>query len=406
MPRTIDDVQHDMSALVSGADGRALTQDECNRYEELEQELNETRRSDQIRARNAAYGAAAPLPDLPPIDPAGGGSINDAAYSREFRQYLRTGQATAGLQPGPGVNPSNAQSEGVPSEGGYLVPTGFRVKLEEALKSYGGLATVVDSYTTGTGNPVQWPTINDTANVGEVVQENGTFVGGADLVFGERTLRAYSYASSGTSGTPVRLSWELIQDSAFDIEGLAARLLGDRIRRIQAVHWVRGTGIEQPLGIVTGRTPVQTAANTGITYDDIVDWIHSVDPAYRDNGRWAFNDGALKVIRKIKDSHGDPIYRGWGADLESGFGAQPRLLGYPVTIDQAFADYDADDSTDLFGVFGDLRRGYVIRTVRDVQVVANPWTRANYRQTEVTAWARADGTQQDTTAYSVLSGKS
>jgi len=398
--RTIDDVNREMRELLESADGRNLTADEIGKYTALEAELAAVRRSNEIRARQAAYDgpAAVPPPPFAP-DSADSGPQTTREYRSAFRNYLRTGKESAVLLAGDALA---QQSSSVPSEGGILVPTTMRDKLVEALKAFGGLANVVDIYSTGTGNPVLWPTIDDTGNQGEIVEENGTFSAGADLVFGDKQLSSYTYATSGASANPIRVPWELIQDADFDIEALIARLFAIRIARIQAYHWVNGTGVKQPEGILLNKTPVQAAANTGITYDDLVTWKHSVDPAYRAGARWAFNDNTAALIEKIKDSHGDPVMLtnrnlAGGTDVES-------ILGYPVTIDQAFPDYDLDAAT-AAGVFGNLQLGYVIRRVRDVQIVVNPYNRSSYRQTEISAWARADAVQQQPSAYIAFSGK-
>jgi HK97 family phage major capsid protein len=393
--RTIEEITSAMTALVDGAAGRSLTDDEVTQYEALEQELVNVKRDNEIRARNTAYNVTRIPAGFPA--PARQRAEN---YLDGIRSYLLTGNVNADLRP------SNAQSEGVPAEGGYLVPDEFRVKLVEKLKAYGGIGGVAERYTTGNGNPTEWPTIDDTGNVGEIVQEGNTFSAGADLAFGSNALGSYSYMAGGGSSTPLRVARELLQDSAFDIEGLLTRLLGTRIGRIQASHWVTGTGVNQPLGLVTGRTAVQTAATTGgITYLDLVTWIHSVDPAYRASARWAWNDATMKQVELITDSNGDPIFRGWGANLALGLN-ESTVMGYPVTIDQAFVNFSNADSTALCGAFGDLKQGYVIRDVQSVELLVNPYSRMANRQVEFSAWARADGTQQDTAAYVVLSGKS
>lgn len=399
--RTLDDVTREMRELLESADGRNLTADEINNYTALEAERTAVQRSDEIRARQAAYAGPAPVAP-PPFAPdsADSGRQRTAEYGRAFRAYLRTGVESPVLLSG--VDARGEQSSGIPSEGGILVPTTMRDKLVEALKAFGGLANVVDQYSTGTGNPVLWPTIDDTANVGEIVEENGTFSAGADLVFGDKQLSAFTYATSGKNANPIRIPWELIQDSEFDIEALVARLFAIRIARIQATHWVTGTGVGQPEGILLNKTPVQAAANTGLTYADLVNIKHSVDPAYRAGARWAFNDLTAAAIEKLTDSHGDPIMltnRNLAAatDVES-------LLGFPVTIDQAFPTY-VNNAATAAGVFGNLVQGYVIRRVRDVQLVVNPYNRSNYRQTEISAWARADAVQQNASAYVAFSGK-
>ena len=46
------------------------------------------------------------------------------------------------------------------SQGGYVVPIGFSNMIEEALKWFGGM-DVCGKFTTGTGNPLNYPTVND-----------------------------------------------------------------------------------------------------------------------------------------------------------------------------------------------------------------------------------------------------
>lgn len=385
-----------MTALIDGSAGRSLTDAEVTAYEGLETELRNVQRDAEVRARNQAYNTVRVPAGVPHI---GAPAKPEDTYAAAFNNYLRTGKVNADLERGP----VNAQSEGVPSEGGYLVPDEFRVKLVERLKAFGGIGGVAERYTTGNGRPVEWPTIDDTANQGEIVQEGNTFSAGADMAFGSNALSSYSYVAGGGSSLPLRVPLELLQDTAFDIQGLITRLLGTRIARMQAVHWATGSGVNAPLGLVTGLTPVQNAANTGIAHDDLVSAIHSVDPAYRGNARWVFNDLTLASIEKLKDSAGNPIYRGRDANMALGFNEQ-TLLDYPITIDQGMATVVANSPTVQWGAFGDIGQGYVIRDVRSVELLVNPYTRMANRQVEFTAWARADGTQQDTNAYKTLSG--
>lgn len=390
---TTEEILAALQAILDSAEGRDLTDEEVQNYEELEGKLTAAKRSADIRSRNATYNAVAPAVNV-------AAAKQDDTLERAFDHYMRTGKENGDLVE------LRAQSEGTGSEGGYLVPDGFRNKLVDRMVAFGGVANVVETVTTSTGNPLPWPTVDDTANTGEIVAEGGTFSSGADLVFGEESLGAYKYMAGGGSALPLRVSVELAQDAAFDVQGLVSRKLGERIARIQSTHVVTGTGVSQPLGIVTGLTGIELADDTaGITYDDLITFIHSVDPAYRESGcRWAFNDTTLATIKKIKDSNGDPIWRPLNADMASDTGGG-TLLGYPVTIDQAFPDVDVDANTVNWGVFGNLNEGYVIRRVKDVQLIVNPWTRAANGQIEYTAWARMDSTQQNINAYVALTGE-
>lgn len=397
--RTIEDIHAALQAIVDAAEGRSLTDDEVTQYEALETELQQVQRTDEIRARQTAYNAPAPAPLLAPVAaPAPDGGLDTA-----FENYLRTGRPNADISD---LQVTNAQGESAATEGGYLVPEGFRQKIVDRMKAFGGIANVAETITTSTGAPLPWPTVDDTANTGEIVAEHGTFAGGADLVFGTKALGAYSYMAGGTGGTPLRVSLELLQDAAFDVQAFVSAKLGERIARIQSTHLVTGTGANEPQGIVHGLTGVELADDTaGLEYNDLITFIHAVDPAYRATGcRWAFNDTTLSTIKKMVDSNGDPLWLPSDATMGSDLGGG-TLLGYPVTIDQAFPNIDVDANTVNWGAFGNLREGYVIRRVRDVQIIVNPWTRAAYRQVEFTGWARMDAVQQNTNAYVALTGE-
>lgn len=397
--RTIEDILAELQAIIDSADGRSLTDDECTQYEALETELATAQRDSAIRARQQAYQA--------PAASAIGGIVapakTDNGLEDAFENYLRTGKPNADISD---LQVTNAQSAGTGSEGGYTVPTGFRSKLVERMKEYGGIATVAEEVVTATGVPLPWPTIDDTSNTGEVVTEGGTHSSGADLVFGNKALSAYEYQTGGSGSTPLRISWTLLQDSAFDLPSLIARKLGERLARAQSAHLATGNGAGQPLGLVHGLTGIEPADDTaGLKYNDLLTFIHSVDRAYRRNGVWVFNDSSLKTIAQIKDANGDPLWRSMTATI----GDSPydgALLGFPYIVDQGLPDIDIDNNAVNWGAFGDIREGYVIRRVRDVQLVVNPWSRAANRQTEFTAWARMDATQQNTNAYVALCGES
>ncbi len=400
--RTIEDILNDMQALMDASEGRRMTAEEGTKYEAFEAELHSAQQDEARRERHMRN--MAPAGPTPRAGRAGG-PRKEESITAAFNHYLRTGEPNADISH---LRVTNAQSEGSASAGGYMVPTEFRAKLIERMRAFGGIAPHVETVNTSDGRPLEWAvTLDDTANSGEIVAEGAAPTTGADLVFDQVQLGAYRYATAGTGGDPLRVSVELLQDAAFDVEGLITRKLGERLARTSAPALVRGLGVGEPLGLVTGRTPVQTNANTGPVYDDLITWEHSVDAAYRELGncKWAMNDTSLATLKKLKDSHGDPLWRPDTADMSTGTGGG-RLNGYPVVIDNSFADMGVDDSTDLWGAFGDFREGYVRRLVRDVVVIVNPWNRAHNGQVEFSAWMRMDGTQQNTNAYIVLSGKS
>src|SRR4051812_9915563 len=254
--QTLEDVLQQLQAILDGAQGRDLSEDEVQRYEALEAKMQRMQRTDEIRKRNAAYNTV----------PAGqfvhvGTPKKDDTLERAFVSYLRTGKENADLVQ------LRAQSEGTGSEGGYTVPEGFLNKVIDRMKAFGGLSNVVQNITTDSGNELPWMTLDDTGNTGEIVNENGAWTSGADLVFGTAAFNAYSYAAGGAGGTGVLIPKELAQDSAVDLQGILSGKLGMRLARTLAPHLVTGTGVKQPLGITTGLTGVQVN-HAGIKYDD------------------------------------------------------------------------------------------------------------------------------------------
>lgn len=398
--QTTEDILASLQGILDASEGRTLTDDEAGRYEALEGQLQAVQRTEQIRARNTAYNTPAPGQHLLHVAPA---KVDDT-LERAFEAYLRTGQpnqdiAHLAANRQPGIQ--NAQSEGTTTAGGFTVPQGFRQKLVEVMKQYGGIAGQVDSFTTGDGAPVNYPSLDDTANSGVIAAEGAAPGSGADLTFGTITLGAFKYTAAGAGGTPLKVSFELLQDSAFDIAGLIARKFGERIARKQALDWVTGTGTTLPFGIARAGLTADATLNAGnaITYAQILALETTLDPAYEQNAVWAMSKATWQNIRGVLDSTGRPIVQ--GNDTGIGLDGRPAksLLGYPVIIDQGFPSNTTLSAK--FAVLGDLREAYVIRNVADVTVVVNPYSSASAGQVEFSGWARADGNVQNRKAYSL-----
>lgn len=387
---TVEEILSALEAIIEGAkteDGeeRPLSDEEAARYQELEGQLIQIRRGKEIRARHAAYKA-------PVVNALRAVRDEEGPEERAFEHYLRTGNA------GDGMAEFRAQSEGTNSAGGYLVPAGFRTKLIERMKQFGGIAEQAEILSTSEGNTIAYPTIDDTANVGEIVAEGGTFAAGADLVFGTRSLTAYKYMAGGAGNLPLKVSWELLQDAAFDVSSFVARKLGERIARLQAVHWATGTGSGQPQGIVT---PITTSGTIGtIAYSDLLATIGFLDPAYWSNAKWLMNQATWASIQGLVDTTGRPLVNDQNASISNTIG-QGNLLGFPVIIDQAMPSKATGAK---FLAFGDIREAYVIRRVKDVTLVTLNELYAPNGQTGFMAWARADGAVQNVNAIVVRTG--
>lgn len=375
------------NATTDDGEERPLTDDEAARYEELEKQLLNVQKSAQVRSRHTAYTAT-----TPPLTTSRDG--DDDPVERAFGEYLRTGNAPAELAQ------YRAQSAGTNTAGGFIVPAGFRRRLVERMRQFGGIANAAEVFETADGALMNYPTVDDTANIGQIVAEGGGFAAGADLVFANRTLSAYKYFAGGAGTAPLLVSWELLQDSAFDVADFVARKLGERIARLQAVHWATGTGTGQPQGLVTPITATAPTLGATPTYGDLLATMLALDPAYRAGSSWVMNDATYGALLGITDTTGRPLVQDANAGIAGGTG-EPRLLGYPVVIDQAMPSRATGAK---FLAFGNIREAYVIRRVKDITLVTLTEAYAVTGQTGFMAWARADGAVQNPNAIVVRAG--
>lgn len=288
-----------------------------------------------------------------------GGPAAASVRSRAFATLLRSGEQALSAEERRAI--ANTMSTTTGSEGGFTVQTDVATSLVEALKAYGGMREVAQVIRTAAGNPLNYPTTDGTAEVGEIVAENGSATD-ADPVFGTVSLNPFKYSSK-----VITVPIELLQDSSVDIEALVMRRLAERIGRITNAHFTTGTGTGQPRGVATAAT-VGKAGTTGqtltVTYDDLVDLQHSVNRAYRGNARWMFADTSLRVIRKLKDLEGRPIFVP-GYEVGNPAGDPDRLLGAPIVINDDVAAMAANAKSILFGDFN----YYLIRDVLDLTIL-------------------------------------
>jgi HK97 family phage major capsid protein len=390
---TIEEILAKLQEITDAGETRSLTDEEVQSYEQLEGQLKAAQKTQELRSRQAAYMA----PNATIAAAVNVGTVKaDDTLERAFDNYVRTGQANQD------ITELRAQSVGTNSAGGYTVPDTLLNKITERLKAFGGVANVVETITTSTGEKLRWPTLDDTSNAGVIKAENtAPGSGGADLVFGEKTLGSFTYVAPGASNLPLKVSTELLQDSAFDIQALIVRKLTERIARKQASHWVNGAGTTEPVGLIGGTAVAANAFDAAApTYADLLNAVHQVDPAYRVSAVWTFNDFTLSLIEGIVDSNGRPLLNSAVDGINVGR-ANQTLLGYPVVIDQAWANY-ADAGTNKFGAFGDLSSSYIRRVVAGAELIVNPYSYANEGSIEYTLRMRADGVVQDANAFRVL----
>lgn len=380
---SVEQITGTMDAIFSESKGD-LKGDALDQYEAFADELQTRKRQDaEAATRSAAIAARHNFAmGRIPKAPAANELFASDDYLEAFNRYVRGDK---------NVMDQFAQTiAGSGAEGGFTVPDGFLNKITQRLKDYGGIAQAASEITTSTGESLRWPYIDDTANKAVIVAEDTQAASGADLVFDSIELGAFEYDATGASGNPIEVSLPLLQDSAFDIETLLADLLGKRIGRKQADHFATGQGGTEPTGLLSKAADTMTATVSSLA---AAEHILQVDSAYRNSGdcRWVMSDTTLAKLWTAQATTNEPLFMPGRTINGKPF---DTIYGYPVTIDPSAGNLVA---------FGDIKAGYVIRRVRGVQLLVDPYVPMVRRAVRYHAWARADGTIQDPNAYSVSS---
>ncbi len=240
----------------------------------------------------------------------------------------------------------NALNIGEDTEGGYTVPDEFERRLIQALEEnniFRQMATVIK---TNSGTR-KIPIANDTMEAQWI--DEGEEIPETDTRFGQTTLSAYKL------GTMIKISNELLHDSAFDLASYIAARFGVAMGNAEERAFFTGDGDKKPLGILdeTGGAELgaTSSSQTAVSFDDIFDLYYSLKSPYRRNAQFICNETLLLQLMKIKDNNGNYI---WKPSLDI---AKPdTILGRPIRT-STFMPAVAKGERVL--LFGDMKNYWV-----------------------------------------------
>jgi HK97 family phage major capsid protein len=318
------------------AESRALTSEEKLKTDKIEADIDALKATIDSRAKHDAIDRAIVPDSQRAVEKAV--EVDKAAdYRKAFWGAMRTGQLSPELRD---------HKVGTDSLGGYLVPDEFRRELVMALNEENvirGLATVFPT-TSGT---MTIP-VNSAHGSASWKTEEAAY-STSDETFAEVTLNAYKATAL------IKVSEELLNDSAFPVESFLATEFGRRLGKLEEEAFINGDGSAKPTGIVGGSAEGATAtATNAITADELTNLYHGLARPYRARATWVMNDSTIKLIRKLKTGVSNDNTYLWQAGLQDG--EPDRLFGRPVVA----SEFMPAATTGLKPiVFGDISYYYI-----------------------------------------------
>lgn len=276
---------------------------------------------------------------------------------------------------------------------GYLVPAEPMRQIVMTQSSYSGmLQAPTFKFSTSTGRDIPIPTLNDTNNSGAWISDLGDHSGATDPQFGVKVMGAHMLSTK-----IVRVARAFLTDSGYPFETILYGIFGERNGRAKNTAFTTGNGVGKPTGIAASATSGVTGASaSAITFNELTDLEHSVNPAYRANRAavgYQAADSTIKSMKKLLDGDGRPL---WQVAVASG---QPDTInGWRYWVNDDVAAMGASAKSVFFGDWSK----YHIRTAGGATIRRLEERYAELNQVGFVLIERVDGLLTDTAAIKYL----
>lgn len=293
-------------------DGTLSAEDNAT-YEKMENDVVSLGKQIERLERQAAIDRELDQPTTSPILDRPGKPNGDSKAGRATNEYKSAFWTQ--IRGRGNYEVRNALQVGELTEGGYLAPDEYEHQLVEALEEENIMRGLVHVITTASGDR-KIPIVTSKGSATWLEEE--AEIPESDDAFGQITLSAHKV------GSMIRVSEELLHDSAFDLPAYIMHEFARRVGAAEEEAILIGDGTHKPTGLLHAtlgaEVGVTAAAAAALTADELIDLQHSVKSGYRRKARWIMNDATIKLLRKLKDGNGNYLW-------------QPGLLaGQPDTL--------------------------------------------------------------------------
>lgn len=327
MENFLDTRRNEMGVLSAEDDATYASMEE-----DLDMMTNEIKRMERRDAREAEMNKPVnePIRIMPENDgmkPQKTGRASDE-YREDFSNHLH------GM---PLMH--NVLSTTPDADGGYLVPEDFERNILMELEEENVIRKLAKVITTQHERKIP---VAVGHSVAQWTLENAAYTE-SNPTFGQKTIDAYKLTDLA------RVSNELLQDAAFDIEDYLMKEFARAFGIAEEEAFCVGDGDNKPTGIFTangGEVGLTAAASNAITADELISLVYSLKSPYRRNAKFLMHDQTISLLRKLKDGNGAYL---WQPSVQAG--EPDRLLGYELYTSPYAPVVEAEALAVAFGDF-------------------------------------------------------
>jgi HK97 family phage major capsid protein len=321
---------------------------------------------------------------------------NDASLQkRAFREWMRTGEISAenrSYLSRAETRDLGAGAVAAPITGGnVLVPVGFDPQLNIAMKSYGAIVGAVRNFRTETGESMKVALASDVAEMVTVTAE------ATAAVENDPGLSGFTSATDQLTTGLIRVSNQLLADSAFDVDEFITNIFAARYYRGLANMILNGNGSNFQKLTPSQTIQLPTGNANGITYGALTQAWGALDPAYQPRAVWAMSNQVRSALMDLTDNYGRPI-------LQTDTSGRPfnSIFGADIVTAQGMPSFGPGNMPIMLG---DLAASYTLRTVQGgLQIARSTQRFFENNETSFCGWARAAGYNTSQASSSSLIG--
>jgi HK97 family phage major capsid protein len=390
-----DAIVAQMNAIVTKADEetRSLNTEESGKFDELNKELDELDKT--IEAKRALEAQAVRSEDEDEEPEAEEVSAEDAD-TRAFENYLRSyGQ----------IETRSDDGNMTAGENGAVIPASIANKIIEKVLDICPIYADAERYN-----------VKGTLTIPYYDSDNHQIVCGyaddfdpanaTEGAFGAITLTGFLGEALTNVGK------RLINNASFDIVSYVINKVAEAVAKFIEKELVIGTPattsggttvpakIEGLSSLAAGQL-IESAANTAITADELIQVQEQVPDAYQENAYWIMNRKTRAAIRQLKESGTGAYLLNKDANSRWGY----TLFGKDVYTTDVMPEVKAANAGEVAVYYGDMK-GLAVKVSEDVEVEVLRETMATKHAVQIVGFVELDAKVQNSEMIAGLKLKS